>query len=175
MARDVPEIRYVRRDGSNIAYQRWGTGDKVQVFVPPLVSNLEVAWELPEYAELFRRAAKVLDLITFDKRGTGLSDHGDGPADFETHAADLIAIMDNEQVQTAGLVGFSEGGILPLVAAALNPDRVTSVVTQGTPVMGADMEDLEARADPVNPVPTAKEQADRYRAMLRGWATADSA
>ena len=93
---------------------------------------------------------------------------------FETHAADLVAILDAEGVEDTGLVGFSEGGIVALVAAALYPDRVTSVATQGTPVMGADHATLVALADVDNLPPSPGEQADRYRSLLRGWATPDS-
>jgi class 3 adenylate cyclase/pimeloyl-ACP methyl ester carboxylesterase len=170
----VPPVRYVRCGDGNVAYQRFGVGDTVQVFVPPLTSNLDLVWELEEWSRLIRRAARVLDVITYDKRGTGLSDPVTDGVGFETHAADLIAIMDREGVERAGLAGFSEGGIVALVAAALFPDRVSTVVTQGTPVMGAPRTELEPFADPADPPPTDAEQAERYRSMLRHWATAES-
>ena len=100
---------------------------------------------------------------------TGLSDRISEPVTFETHAADLISILDVEQVDQAGLVGFSEGGIVALVTAALYPERVTSVVTQGpTKRNGADHASLVALADPDNLPPSPDEQADRYRSMIRG-------
>lgn len=174
MTSGVPEVRYARSGDVNIAYQRFGSGRQVLVFVPPLVSSLDVMWELPETELLYRRAARVLDVIMFDKRGTGLSDRITDPAGFEAHAADLMAILDREEVPQAGLVGFSEGGIVALIAAALYPERVTRVVTQGTPVMGSDHETLAALADLDNPPPSPQEQAERYRALLRSWATPDS-
>ncbi len=171
---EIPEVRYARCGEVNVAYQRWGQGDRVQVFVPPLVSNLEVMWELPEFEGLYRRAGRVLDTMMFDKRGMGLSDRISEPVTFDTHAEDLITILDTEGAAEAGLVGFSEGGIIALVAAAQYPERITSVVTEGTPVMGADAATLARFADPDNPPPDTEEQAERYRSLIRGWATPES-
>ena len=41
--------------------------------VPGWVSNVELAWELPDLARCFERLA-FSRLILFDKRGTGMSD-----------------------------------------------------------------------------------------------------
>jgi hypothetical protein len=41
----VPAVRYVRSDGVNIAYTRWGQGSHVLVYTPPLASNVELFWE----------------------------------------------------------------------------------------------------------------------------------
>ncbi len=43
-----PEIRYARAENVSVAYSRWGQGDHLVVFTPPLVSNIELMWELPE-------------------------------------------------------------------------------------------------------------------------------
>jgi hypothetical protein len=44
--------------------------------VPDYVSNLVYGWEVPRLRAFYERLARSLRLILFDKRGTGLSDHG---------------------------------------------------------------------------------------------------
>ena len=53
---DVPETRFTRVDGLDIAYQVIGNATELDlVFVPGWVSNLEVMWELPEFAHFLDR------------------------------------------------------------------------------------------------------------------------
>jgi pimeloyl-ACP methyl ester carboxylesterase len=78
-----PETRYARSGDLRIAYQILGTGPLDLVFVPGFVSNLDLHWEMPEWADFFSRLAKFPRLILFDKRGTGLSDRVAGVANLE--------------------------------------------------------------------------------------------
>ena len=67
-----PQTRYVQSaDGVHIAYQVLGHGDRDIVFVPGLMSHLELLWEDPETAGFFHRLATLGRLILFDKRDTG--------------------------------------------------------------------------------------------------------
>jgi pimeloyl-ACP methyl ester carboxylesterase len=70
----VPQIRYVENDGVNIAYARWGEGREPVVYLPPWVTNIELMWELPEFARAYDRAGRYSDVIMIDKRGVGMSD-----------------------------------------------------------------------------------------------------
>lgn len=175
MQEQVPAVRYARHDDVSVAYQRWGNGDSVHVVIPGLVSNLDSYWELPEMARALRRSGRVLDLIMLDKRGSGLSDRVKLHPDFETHAADVISVLDREGVERAGLYGFSEGGLVAMVTAALYPDRVLKVCTNGMPCSGAPHEDLVALADPDDPpVRTDQEDIDLWRTVVRDWTTRES-
>ena len=69
-----PETRYAKSGDLRIAYQVTGDGPFDLVFVPGFVSNIELFWERPEWANFFSRLAGFSRLILFDKRGTGLSD-----------------------------------------------------------------------------------------------------
>jgi class 3 adenylate cyclase len=69
-----PKTEYARSGQLNIAYQVVGNGPRDLVYVPGWVSHLELAWEEPTLASFLRRLASFSRLITFDKRGTGLSD-----------------------------------------------------------------------------------------------------
>jgi pimeloyl-ACP methyl ester carboxylesterase len=69
-----PETRYARSGDVNVAYQVVGEGPFDLVYGPGWVSNIEMMWEEPDYADFLARLASFSRLILFDKRGTGLSD-----------------------------------------------------------------------------------------------------
>ena len=54
------------------------SGERDIVFVPALLSHLQLLWEDPDTASFFRRLATLGRLILFDKRDTGLSDRATG-------------------------------------------------------------------------------------------------
>ena len=70
-------------------------------------------------------------VITYDRWGYGASDGRPGldlPA-FTTDLDDLQALLDQLEVQTAALVGHSDGGTIALYYASLQPSRVSCLVT----------------------------------------------
>ncbi len=72
---EVPQTRYAQTsDGIHIAYQVLGRGERDIVFVPGLMSHLELLWEDQQTSDFFRRLSALGRLILFDKRDTGLSD-----------------------------------------------------------------------------------------------------
>ena len=86
----MPEVRYVQTsDGIHVAYQVLGHGDRDIVFVPGLMSHLELLWEDPQMAAFYRRLAKLGRLIMFDKRDTGLSDRAPGDMSLEERIEDV--------------------------------------------------------------------------------------
>jgi DNA-binding SARP family transcriptional activator len=69
----VPRTRdALTEDGIRVAYQVIGEGECDILFVPGLMSHLELLWEDHETADFFRRLAQLGRLILFDKRDTGL-------------------------------------------------------------------------------------------------------
>ena len=94
MLRVDDEIRYVRSGGVAIAYQVVGEGEVDLVFVPAYGSNLVYGWMWPKWRDFYERLARSFRLILFDKRGTGLSDHGAQFATLETRMEDLHAVLD---------------------------------------------------------------------------------
>jgi pimeloyl-ACP methyl ester carboxylesterase len=49
-----PETRYARSGDLRIAYQVVGSGPLDLVFVPGFGSNVDLFWEMPEWAGFFR-------------------------------------------------------------------------------------------------------------------------
>jgi class 3 adenylate cyclase len=127
-----PETRYARNGDLRIAYQVAGSGPLDLVFVPGFASNIDLFWDMPEWADFFSRLAAFSRLILFDKRGMGLSDRVAGIANLEERMDDVRAVMDAAGSQHAALFGISEGGPMSLLFAATYPQRVQALVLYGS-------------------------------------------
>jgi pimeloyl-ACP methyl ester carboxylesterase len=128
-----PATRYTKSGGVNIAYQVVGEGPVDVVLVPGWLSHLELAWEEPTHARLFRRLGSFSRLILFDKRGTGLSDRvaeHELPT-LEERMDDVRAVMDAAGSERAALFGFSEGAPMSILFAATHPERTQALVLFG--------------------------------------------
>ena len=127
---DIPTTRYVRSGDAHIAYQVVGNGPFDLIWVPGWISNVEISWEVPEYARFLTRLASFSRLILFDKRGTGLSDgvsveHLPG---LEQRMDDVRAVLDAVGSTSAAVFGASEGGNLSILYSATYPGRVRALV-----------------------------------------------
>jgi class 3 adenylate cyclase len=127
-----PATRYTRSDDVTIAYQVHGEGPVDLVFVSGFVFHVELIWDYPPVARMFRRLASFARLIVFDKRGQGLSDRPSRPPTLEESMADVEAVMQAAASERAVLFGVSEGGPMSAMFAATHPDRVVSLVLYGT-------------------------------------------
>ena len=128
-AETVPPIRYARTsDGIHIAYLVAGEGEQDIVFVPGLMSHLELFWEDPQTAGFFRQLATLGRLIMFDKRDTGLSDRGSGDMSLEERMEDLRTVMRAVGSSRAVMFGYSEGAPMSLLFAATHPGQVTALI-----------------------------------------------
>jgi len=129
----VPETRYAKSGGLNIAYQVVGDGPLDLVYVPGWVSNVEGNWELPAHERFLRRLARFSRVILFDKRGTGLSDPlpaAELPT-LEERMDDVRAVMDAAESERAAFFGWSEGGLLSIMFCASSPERAAALATFG--------------------------------------------
>jgi len=128
---EIPETRYARSGDVSIAYQILGDGPYDLVRIPPFVYHVELAWQIPSLAAFNRRLASLGRLITFDKRGTGMSDRVSGAPSLEVRMDDVRAVMDATRSEQAALLGVSEGGAMSILFAATYPDRVWALVLDG--------------------------------------------
>lgn len=123
----IPETHFVRAGDLDIAYQVFGAGPVDLVVVNGWFTNLDVMWELPEYARFLDRLATFARVVMFDKRGTGLSDRVHVVPTLEERADDVRAVMDAIGMERAALAGTGDGGAIALMFAATYPERVTSL------------------------------------------------
>ena len=123
--------RYARNGEARIAYQVIGDGPFDLIAVPGFVSNVEYLWEIPGVAAVLERFASYARLITWDKRGTGLSDPLLRLPPLEERMDDMLAVLDAAGSEHAALFGVSEGGPLSILFTATHPQRVSALVTYG--------------------------------------------
>ncbi|HZT64530.1 MAG TPA: alpha/beta fold hydrolase [Acidimicrobiales bacterium] len=157
----VPLTRYARSGEVHVAYQVLGSGPADLVFVPGAASHLETLWEHPAVARWFRRLAWMSRLITFDKRGTGMSDRVVGVPTLEERMDDVRAVMDAVGSERAVVAGASEGGAIAVLFAATYPDRVSGVIAIGSGAFGW------------RPDPESQRRIDEY--IAQNWGTGLSA
>jgi len=85
-----------------------------------------------------------LRIITYDLRGHGQSDIGDGQYSIEMFVDDLIALLDYLKITKTILCGFSMGGYIALRAIERNPDRFNALVLCDT-MSAADSNEAKIR------------------------------
>jgi pimeloyl-ACP methyl ester carboxylesterase len=128
----LPETHYAQSADASIAYQVMGDGPVDIILVPGLFSHIEFMHEMPGYTAVLRRLSRFARVVTFDKRGQGLSDRMTGAPSLEQRMDDVRAIMDAIGSTKAVLFGFSEGCPMSVLFAATYPDRVSHLVLLGS-------------------------------------------
>jgi len=150
-----PQTRYAESGGVHIAYQVLGEGQHDIVFVPGLMSHLELLWEDAKTADFYRRLARLGRVILFDKRDTGLSDRSLRDSPLEERMDDVRAVMSAVRSEAAVMFGYSEGAPMSILFAATYPERVTSLI------LGS----ASARWSPAPDYPCGQDTAEMFQAL----------
>jgi class 3 adenylate cyclase len=129
---ELPVTRYANSGDVNIAYQTMGTGPVDIIMVPGLISHVEFMHELTGYTAFLRRLSTFARVVSFDKRGQGLSDRISGAPSLEQRMDDVRAVMDDVGSRRAVVMGFSEGGAMSILFAATYPERVAQLILFGS-------------------------------------------
>jgi class 3 adenylate cyclase len=146
---ELPVTQYTRSGDVTIAYQRWGAGVPI-VWVPGFISHVELNWEAPIFAHALGRGGEYAEMVSFDKRGTGLSDHTVDFGSFEERVDDIRAVMDAVGWERACVGGMSEGGPLAILFAAMYPERVDKLYLYGTFARFSRAPDYPVGAEPID-------------------------
>lgn len=128
----APETQYAQSGDVSIAYQVFGNGSQDLVYVPGIISHLELYWEDPSMAAWLTQLAQHFRVIILDKRGQGMSDRIESSATLEDRIDDVNAVMQAANSTSASLLGLSEGGPLCLFFAATYPAKVEKLMLFGS-------------------------------------------
>jgi class 3 adenylate cyclase len=131
---ELPETQYARTaDGAYLAYQVVGEGPLDLALMPAVAGAVELGWEIPSFARVFRGLASFCRLIRFDPRGYGLSDplsRAEEPS-LEERAEELLAVLDAAGSERAAVVANNWQGLLAVFFAATHPIRTSALVLDG--------------------------------------------
>jgi class 3 adenylate cyclase len=128
----APVARYAKSGDLHIAYITEGDGDLDLVWISPWISQVEYLWSEDSLARVTERLTRFARLITFDRRGSGLSDPLSGAPTLEEQMDDVIAVMDAAGSERAAICGTLEGGPMALLFAATHPERTEALVLYAT-------------------------------------------
>jgi class 3 adenylate cyclase len=115
----------------HIAYQVFGGGDLDLVLVNGFVTHVELFWEAEQTARFLDALGSFARVMTFDRRGSGLSDPVTSAPTLEERMDDVRAVMDAAGSERAALMGISEGVPMSILFAATYPERVQGLVCVG--------------------------------------------
>jgi class 3 adenylate cyclase len=124
------DVRYaLTADGVRIACGTAGTGRPlVRVGNPPF-SYFQLEWRDSEFYDRLCRNRMV---VTFDPRGTGMSDREVEDYSLDARLLDLEAVVDRLGLQEFALSGVWSSGPLVIAYAARHPERVTHLILDDT-------------------------------------------
>lgn len=117
-------VQFVQVNGVSLHHQIiGGPGNKpVIVFINSLGTDFRI------WRDVIVRLAGSYPLLTYDKRGHGLSDVGQAPYSIEDHIDDLIGLLEHLKVSNAVICGLSVGGLIAQGLYARRPDLVKALI-----------------------------------------------
>jgi len=126
-------MKYVAVGDADVAYQVVGDGPFDIVYFAGML-ELNVAWDYPPYADFLTRLRSNGRLILFDRRGIGVSDQAPGGAipTWEHWTEDVQAVLDAVGSEQAAICADLDAGPSAILFAAMQPERVRSLVLANT-------------------------------------------
>ncbi|MBQ4135269.1 MAG: alpha/beta hydrolase [Methanocorpusculum sp.] len=108
----------------SLACKKAGSGEPLILLHGNGGSSADFALQI-NYFSRFRK------VIAVDTRGHGNSPRGDVPMSFPQFAKDLRYFMDEQRIETADVLGFSDGANTAILFAAENPKRIDKLILCG--------------------------------------------
>ena len=124
------EVRYTLSEGLHIAFRVDGRGPPDLVLCEPSSASFDHLRDFPPWADFVERLARFARVVTFDRRGTGLSDRPFRPeqVSLEARADDLLAVLDAVESKSAAVLGIAAGSWAAALFAASHPERVSALI-----------------------------------------------
>ncbi|MFZ2103139.1 MAG: 3-oxoadipate enol-lactonase [Oricola sp.] len=128
-------MQFAFLNGVAIHYQTIGApaGKPTIVFANALGTDFRI------WRDVIVRLAGDFSILTYDKRGHGLSDIGEAPYSMEDHVSDLEALLDHLRLKDAIVCGLSVGGVIAQGLYTRRKDLVRALILCDTaPKIGDD-------------------------------------
>lgn len=108
--------------GARIFYVVYGTGPPLLLLHGGLSNRLSWFSQIPFLIKAGRQ------VILVDTRGHGQSTLGGKPLSYALFAGDVLQVLDHLNIRQTDIVGWSDGGIIALILAHQQPQRVRKIV-----------------------------------------------
>jgi 3-oxoadipate enol-lactonase len=117
-------VQFAFLNGAAIHYQTIGApaGKPTIVFANALGTDFRI------WRDVIVRLAGDFAIVTYDKRGHGLSDVGESPYTMDDHVSDLEALLDHLNLKQAIICGLSVGGVIAQGLYARRKDLVRALI-----------------------------------------------
>jgi pimeloyl-ACP methyl ester carboxylesterase/DNA-binding CsgD family transcriptional regulator len=142
-------IRFCATPAGRVAYSVIGEGPFL-ICDTGWVSHLEQMLEIESVSAFFAALCERFSVVRFDKAGSGLSDRTNVDLTFGAQVATVVALADHIDAKRFHLFGASQGGQVAAAVAALNPDRISSLILYGMCARGSDLAPEAVRASLVS-------------------------
>jgi class 3 adenylate cyclase len=129
-----PETRYARLGDERIAYQVIGDGPPDLVLSSGTFGSIDLDFQDPMVARMYRRIGQFCRLVRFDRRGSGASDPRppDSSAAWGSATEEFVAVMDAIGSRRAVVMGMFDAGPVAALLAATHRDRVDGLILANT-------------------------------------------
>ena len=114
-------MQHAKIDGIELAYELRGAG-------PPLVMIHGAQGDQTMFSDLAGRFADKFQVLTFDQRGSGLSEKPHTPYSIALLADEAAALMARVAFSSAHVMGVSMGGTIAQELALRHPAKVRSLI-----------------------------------------------
>ena len=105
-------------DGMTIHYDVFGRRDGTPLVMIQGLGTDSRGWALQRLA-----LGRQFRCITIDNRGVGRTGPAPEPYSLERMALDVIAVLDQEHIERAHVMGASMGGVIAQIIGVLHPER----------------------------------------------------
>jgi 3-oxoadipate enol-lactonase len=154
-------------DGVSLRYEIHGRGDPILMVMGLGASS--ASWD----PELIAELARTFQVVTYDNRGTGLSDKPDMPYSLAMFASDAAALIDAIGLKRVHLFGVSMGGMIAQEIALQYGPRLQTL-TLGCTTFGGKHA-VPPPAESIALLTAPRNGASEEEIIRRGWPLAYSA
>ena len=117
-------MNFIRVNGVSLNFEATGLGQDR----PMIVFSNSLGTDHRIWGDVVKNLAMEFSIITYDKRGHGLSDLGETPYTMETHVTDLAGLLDRLGATQSVICGLSVGGLIAQGLYAKRPDQVRAMI-----------------------------------------------
>lgn len=117
-------MQFVTINGVTLHYQTIGEpSDK-----PTILFSNSLGTDFRIWRDLIVRLVGDFSIVTYDKRGHGLSEAPDAPYAMDDHVGDAAGLLDHLNIRNAIVCGLSVGGAIAQGLALSRPDLVRALI-----------------------------------------------